>query len=98
MILHSISSFPRWDLCLSCTEEISSIDYPSCFSSFSPGPWRFLQTFVSDLTLLSLKNTNGNMLAVFCVFRFITGLCGSAFMSVAGGSVGDLHSDATVGT
>jgi len=35
---------------------------------------------------------------VFCVFRFITGLCGSAFMSVAGGSVGDLHSNETVGT
>ncbi|KAI0771478.1 MFS general substrate transporter [Trametes elegans] len=29
-------------------------------------------------------------IAVFLVFRFITGLCGAAFLSVAGGSVSDL--------
>ncbi|KAG9217484.1 hypothetical protein CCMSSC00406_0008596 [Pleurotus cornucopiae] len=35
-------------------------------------------------------------IAVYLIFRFITGLCGSAFLSVAGGSVSDLFSDATV--
>ncbi|EIN05659.1 MFS general substrate transporter [Punctularia strigosozonata HHB-11173 SS5] len=36
--------------------------------------------------------------AVFLVFRFITGFCGSAFLSVAGGSVADLFDDAHVAT
>lgn len=35
--------------------------------------------------------------AVYLVFRFITGLCGSAFMSVVGGSVADMFSNAKVG-
>ncbi|KZT21742.1 MFS general substrate transporter [Neolentinus lepideus HHB14362 ss-1] len=35
-------------------------------------------------------------MAVFLVFRFITGFCGSAFLSVAGGSVGDLFDNRTV--
>ncbi|KAF4568662.1 hypothetical protein EYR36_010675 [Pleurotus pulmonarius] len=35
-------------------------------------------------------------IAVYLIFRFVTGLCGSAFLSVAGGSVSDLFSDATV--
>ena len=34
--------------------------------------------------------------AVYLIFRFVTGLCGSALLSVAGGSVSDLFSDATV--
>lgn len=34
--------------------------------------------------------------AVYLIFRFITGFCGSAFLSVAGGTVSDLFSDATV--
>ncbi|RDB22078.1 Efflux pump atB [Hypsizygus marmoreus] len=33
---------------------------------------------------------------IYLMFRFITGFCGSAFLSVAGGSVSDLFSDATV--
>ncbi|RDX53096.1 MFS general substrate transporter [Lentinus brumalis] len=35
-------------------------------------------------------------IATYLVFRFITGLCGSAFLSVAGGSVSDLFDNATV--
>ncbi|KAF9494684.1 MFS general substrate transporter [Pleurotus eryngii] len=35
-------------------------------------------------------------IAVYLIFRFVTGLCGSAFLSVAGGSVSDLFSDATI--
>ncbi|KAI0040027.1 MFS general substrate transporter [Auriscalpium vulgare] len=37
-------------------------------------------------------------LAVFLVFRFVTGFCGSAFLSVAGGSVTDLFPDHQVAT
>lgn len=44
-----------------------------------------------SLWLSSLCDT-----AVFLVFRFVTGFCGSAFLSVAGGSVSDLFSNATV--
>ncbi|EPQ55542.1 MFS general substrate transporter [Gloeophyllum trabeum ATCC 11539] len=35
-------------------------------------------------------------IAVFLVFRFITGFCGSAFLSVAGGSVSDLFDNRSV--
>ncbi|KAF9476561.1 MFS general substrate transporter [Pholiota conissans] len=35
-------------------------------------------------------------IAVHLIFRFITGFCGSAFLSVAGGSVSDLFDDKTV--
>ncbi|KAF8956847.1 major facilitator superfamily domain-containing protein [Flammula alnicola] len=35
-------------------------------------------------------------IAVYLVFRFVTGFCGSAFLSVAGGSVSDLFDDSTV--
>ncbi|KAL0953075.1 hypothetical protein HGRIS_007275 [Hohenbuehelia grisea] len=35
-------------------------------------------------------------IAVYLIFRFITGFCGSAFLSVAGGSVSDLFTDAAV--
>ncbi|KAI0723437.1 MFS transporter [Earliella scabrosa] len=35
-------------------------------------------------------------IATFLVFRFITGLCGAAFLSVAGGSVSDLFDNDTV--
>ncbi|KAI0751317.1 MFS general substrate transporter [Daedaleopsis nitida] len=35
-------------------------------------------------------------IATFLVFRFITGLCGAAFLSVAGGSVSDLFDNHTV--
>jgi MFS family permease len=34
--------------------------------------------------------------AVYFIFRFVTGFCGSAFLSVAGGSVSDLFSNDTV--
>ncbi|KAH9947262.1 MFS general substrate transporter [Amylocystis lapponica] len=37
-------------------------------------------------------------IAVFLVFRFVTGLCGSAFLSVAGGSVGDMFANFEVAT
>ncbi|KAF9445876.1 MFS general substrate transporter [Macrolepiota fuliginosa MF-IS2] len=35
-------------------------------------------------------------IGIFLMFRFITGFCGSAFLSVAGGSVSDLFSDSRV--
>jgi len=35
---------------------------------------------------------------VFLVFRFVTGFCGAAFLSVAGGSVSDMFPNAMVGT
>ncbi|CCM05653.1 uncharacterized protein FIBRA_07883 [Fibroporia radiculosa] len=35
-------------------------------------------------------------IATFLVFRFITGFCGSAFLSVAGGSISDLFTNSTV--
>ncbi|KAF8879767.1 major facilitator superfamily domain-containing protein [Gymnopilus junonius] len=37
-------------------------------------------------------------IAVYLIFRFITGFCGSAFLSVAGGSVSDLFTDKNVST
>ncbi|KAJ8079688.1 hypothetical protein AAF712_011828 [Marasmius tenuissimus] len=37
-------------------------------------------------------------IVVLLIFRFITGLCGSAFLSVAGGSVSDLFSNEEVAT
>lgn len=37
-------------------------------------------------------------IAVFLIFRFVTGLCGAAFLSVAGGSVSDLFTNETVAT
>ncbi|CBQ72989.1 related to multidrug resistant protein [Sporisorium reilianum SRZ2] len=41
-------------------------------------------------TLLGLPVSFANNLAVFLIFRFLTGFCGSAFLSVAGGSVSDI--------
>lgn len=35
---------------------------------------------------------------VFLIFRFVTGFCGAAFLSVAGGSVSDMFPNAMVGT
>lgn len=35
-------------------------------------------------------------LAVYLIFRFLTGFCSSAFLSVAGGTVSDLFDDAKV--
>ncbi|KAH9475001.1 Polyamine transporter 3 [Psilocybe cubensis] len=37
-------------------------------------------------------------IAIYLIFRFIGGFCGSAFLSVAGGSVSDLFDDKTVAT
>ncbi|KAI0374134.1 MFS general substrate transporter [Pilatotrama ljubarskyi] len=37
-------------------------------------------------------------IAVYLVFRFVTGLCGAAFLSVAGGSVSDLFDNQHVAT
>lgn len=47
---------------------------------------------------LCISQIDVRSLAVILVFRFITGFCGSAFLSVAGGSVSDLFSSATVAT
>jgi MFS family permease len=46
----------------------------------------------APLTLLSI------LLAVLILFRFITGLCGAAFLSVAGGTVSDLFSSSEIAT
>lgn len=46
--------------------------------------------------LFSLPVVFAPNIAVYLIFRFITGFCGSAFLSVAGGTVSDLFSDATV--
>ncbi|KAF9650493.1 MFS general substrate transporter [Thelephora ganbajun] len=35
--------------------------------------------------------------AVLIVFRFITGLCGAAFLSVTGGTIGDLYASSEIG-
>ncbi|SPO25355.1 related to multidrug resistant protein [Ustilago trichophora] len=43
-------------------------------------------------TLLGLPVSFANNLAVFLIFRFLTGFCGSAFLSVAGGTVADVFS------
>ncbi|KAI0269964.1 MFS general substrate transporter [Gloeopeniophorella convolvens] len=37
-------------------------------------------------------------IAVYLIFRFITGFCGAAFLSVAGGSISDMFPNAKVGT
>ncbi|KAF8486247.1 MFS general substrate transporter [Russula ochroleuca] len=37
-------------------------------------------------------------IGTFLIFRFATGFCGAAFLSVAGGSVSDMFPNATVGT
>lgn len=48
------------------------------------------------LILFSFGVTFSPNIAVFLVFRFITGLCGSAFLSVAGGTMSDLFVDEQV--
>ncbi|KAI0079678.1 MFS general substrate transporter [Panus rudis PR-1116 ss-1] len=40
----------------------------------------------------------GHHIAVFLIFRFLTGFCGAAFLSVAGGSVSDLFANDKVAT
>ncbi|KAH9979930.1 major facilitator superfamily domain-containing protein [Lactifluus volemus] len=37
-------------------------------------------------------------IAIYLTFRYVSGFCGSAFLSVAGGSVSDMFSNAKVGT
>ncbi|KAH9985041.1 MFS general substrate transporter [Russula compacta] len=37
-------------------------------------------------------------IAIYLTFRFLTGFCGAAFLSVAGGSVSDMFPNRTVGT
>lgn len=37
-------------------------------------------------------------LAVYLIFRFVTGYCGAAFLSVAGGSVSDMFPNSKVAT
>ncbi|KAN0064742.1 hypothetical protein ACQY0O_001797 [Thecaphora frezii] len=44
----------------------------------------------SAFFLLGFPVSFANNLAVFLVFRFLTGFCGSAFLSVAGGTVSDV--------
>lgn len=41
--------------------------------------------------LLGLPVSFANNAAVFFIFRFLTGFCGSAFLSVAGGTVADVY-------
>ncbi|KII93520.1 hypothetical protein PLICRDRAFT_152327 [Plicaturopsis crispa FD-325 SS-3] len=49
------------------------------------------------LFIFSWPVTFAPNLAVYLIFRFLTGFCGSAFLSVAGSSISDLFTDATVG-
>ncbi len=44
------------------------------------------------------KFAHSEGVAVYLIFRFITGFSGSAFLSVAGGSVSDLFDNAKVAT
>ncbi|PWY99742.1 MFS general substrate transporter [Testicularia cyperi] len=46
----------------------------------------------SAFVLLGLPVSFANNLPVFLIFRFLTGFCGSAFLSVAGGTVADVFS------
>ncbi|KAF8920630.1 MFS general substrate transporter [Mucidula mucida] len=48
------------------------------------------------LFIFSFPVTFAPNIAVYLIFRFITGFCGSAFLSVAGGSVSDLFDNASV--
>lgn len=48
------------------------------------------------LFLFSFPVTFAPNIAVYLIFRFLTGFCGSAFLSVAGGSVSDLFDNKSV--
>jgi len=61
--------------------------------------FNFAVAFSPDAGMSCLRSRLRNILiflVVYLVFRFITGFCGSAFMSVAGGSVSDLFADRAV--
>jgi len=51
----------------------------------------------SLFTLFLLPCALARHIAVLLVFRFLTGMAGSAFLSVAGGSMGDMFNKAEVG-
>ncbi|KAG0639689.1 major facilitator superfamily domain-containing protein, partial [Tuber brumale] len=51
----------------------------------------------SLFTLLLLPCALARHIAVLLVFRFLTGMAGSAFLSVAGGTMGDMFNEAEVG-
>lgn len=51
----------------------------------------YLASFTA-FVLLGLPVSFANNAAVFFIFRFLTGFCGSAFLSVAGGTVSDVYS------
>ena len=45
-----------------------------------------------------MGEVDGDFVAVHLIFRFLGGLCGSAFLSIAGGTVSDMFTDDTVAT
>ena len=64
--------------------------------SFLPG--RICYTYMQVITIIA-RYTYPNhafISAVYLVFRFLTGFCSSAFLSVAGGTVSDLFDDVNV--
>jgi MFS family permease len=68
---------------------------------FSRGLWHLplmsvSPTVVSAIMIPATRTSSECLSAVYFIFRFITGFCGSAFLSVAGGSVSDLFSNETV--
>ena len=48
------------------------------------------------LFLFSFPVTFAPNIAVYLIFRFFAGFCGSAFLSVAGGSISDMFDDDNV--
>ena len=90
-----------WDRCWSdrCqryTEETSCIEYPMASVSSFRGLWLLRQTLVSGPHHCVSPSSCLRSAKLYLIFRFITGFCSAAFLAVAGGTVSDLFSDATV--
>lgn len=85
-------------LSLRFTEGILSTGCPTASSFYFHGLSPLHRILVGGLyTVYSSRMVTHIFLpVVYLIFRFITGFCGSAFLSVAGGSVSDLFSNATV--
>ncbi|KAF8583523.1 MFS general substrate transporter [Ramaria rubella] len=66
-------------------------------SEFYGRNWIYWISF-SLYFLLGFPVAFANHIAIYLVFRFLNGLAGSAFLSVAGGSVSDLFDNASVAT
>lgn len=80
--------------------ETSYIEFHSFFFSLSRGLSHSHLIMASVLFFPPLSEIANNHIlgtAVFCLFRFVTGLCASAFFTVSGGTAGDMFSDAQVG-